>query len=116
MTPDKVKESYRRGRLSHVYVRRYTGGGTNRPRFDWPARARIEAMRPNEIVAGSAIQQGDRKVILLVEDLINHQFPLPLTSNDNIVIRGKEVTIIALDDNTRRVDDELIAYDLVVRG
>jgi hypothetical protein len=103
--------------LQNIFlVRRYTGGGPNRPRFDTPARARVLGFQPNEIVDGSAIRQGDRRVILLAEDLMREQFPLPLQINDQIVLRGKELAIVAMDDSTRRVGDDLIAYELHVRG
>jgi hypothetical protein len=41
---------------------------------------------------------------------------LPITTNDKIVIRGKELAIKAVDDNTRRIGTTLIALTLQVGG
>ena len=114
MTPEAAKASYRRELKDIVTVRRYAGAGQNRPYFDVEAHARVIGYQPHELVAG--ILQGDRKAILLVEDLINAQFQLPLRPTDRIVIRGQECAIEAADDSTRRVEGELIAYELRVRG
>lgn len=117
MTPESVKAAYRRKldeRGETVTIRRYTGAGTNRPRFDADAMAVVEGYAPDQIVG--SLQQGDRKVILLAEDLIERQFALPILSTDKIVVRGKELAILAPDDSTRRVAGELVAYELAVRG
>jgi len=97
-----------------VFVRRYTGAGANRPFFDTAAKGRVTGYEPHELIG--TIQQGDRKIILLAEDLIDAQFALPVTPNDRVVMRGKELDIIAADDSTRRVAGVLIAYELQVRG
>jgi hypothetical protein len=41
---------------------------------------------------------------------------LPITSTDKIVLRGKELQIIAVDDSTRRVKGVLIALEIQARG
>lgn len=97
-----------------VVHRRYTGAGPNRPKFDVEVMAVVVGYDEKEFVG--SIQQGDRKIILLAEDLIEAQIALPITSSDRIVVRGKELTIIAPDDSTRRVQGVLIAYELQVRG
>lgn len=116
MTPDGFKAMYRRriGVGEVVLIRRYTGAGTARPKFDAQVRARVVGYEPNELVG--TILQGDRRVIFLAEDLLAAQFALPVTSNDKAVVRGKELAIIAPDDSTRRCQGELIAYELQVRG
>lgn len=121
MTPEQARASYRRmmavagsGEVRKVLVRRYTGTGANRPRFDAEVRARVTGYQPHELVG--TIVQGDRKVILLAEDLSRAQFPTPLRKGDKVVDAGKELNIEAPDDNTRRVQGELIAYELQVRG
>jgi hypothetical protein len=114
MTPESATASYRRALGETVQIRRYTGTGSNRPRFDVSVRARVAGYEPQQLVG--SIQQGDRKVIVLAEDLINSGFALPVTTNDKVVARGKELAILGVDDNTRRVDGVLIAIDLQVRG
>ena len=75
---------------------------------------RLDVYYGTELVG--TIQQGDRKVILLADDLLAAQFALPLKKGDKIVIRGRETNIEAPDDNTRRVRGVLVAYELQVRG
>lgn len=118
MTPDSIKASYRRmldAVGEPVYLRRYVGAGPNRPRFDYgPITARVTEYSPAELVGN--IEQGDRMAILLAEDVIAAELPVPLVTNDKLVVRGKELNIQAVDDNTRRVRGVLIAYELQVRG
>lgn len=117
MTPDEIKADYRTMIAEvgePVAIRRYTGAGTNRPFFDATVRARVTGYEPDEL-AGS-IQQGDRKLIVLAEELIAAQIPLNLRKGDKAVVRGTELNIEAADDSTRRVQGELIAYELQVRG
>jgi hypothetical protein len=117
MTPEQARASYRRMMAvagETVLIRRYTGTGANRPRFDAEVRARVTEYEPKELVGG--IEQGDRKVVLLAEDLERAQFATPLRKGDKAVVRGKELNIEAPDNNTRRVQGELIAYELQVRG
>lgn len=117
MTPEDVKTSYRAmlGEVGQsVLIRRYTGTGANRPYFDAAVMARVMGYAPQEIVG--TVVQGDRKLIVLAQDLIDAQFALPVKRNDKAVIRGVEVNIEAADDSTRRFGTELIAYELQVRG
>jgi hypothetical protein len=111
------QESYRRmvdeyGEL--VTLRRYTGTGESRTKFDAEVRARVTDYTKDELVG--SIQQGDRKVIVLAEDLITELFPLPLVASDKVVVRGRELAILAPDDSTRRIGTTLIAYELTARG
>lgn len=116
MTPETAKAMYRRriGIGKPLHIRRYTGTGTNRPRFDAEVRARITGYAPDELVG--TITQGDRKVIFLAEDLIAAHFPTPITTSDKVVEDGKELAIIAPDKSTREVQGVLIAYEMTVRG
>jgi hypothetical protein len=116
MTPEAAKAMYKRliGVGETIYIRRYTGTGTSRPHTDYAARARVTGYAANELV-GTA-QQGDRRAILLADDLTAAGITLPITANDKAVVRGKELAIIAPDDSTRRLEGELIAYDLRLRG
>ncbi|MGE0425410.1 MAG: hypothetical protein AB7O88_24330 [Reyranellaceae bacterium] len=117
MTPDAVRAAYRDMLAlvgEPVVIRRYTGAGADRPRFDADAPARVVEYAPDELVGG--IQQGDRKLILLADDLIARQFPVPPRRGDKAVVRGNELNIEAVDDNSRRVAGVLIAYEIQVRG
>ena len=115
MSPEAVKNSYVRTCTDLVTVRRYTGSGSVRPKFDVEdCRARVVGYAPHELIGN--ILQGDRRIILVADDLLGKGFSLPLTTNDKIVVRGKELAIIAVDDSTRRVNAVLIAYELQVRG
>lgn len=114
MTPEAARASYRRQIDAHgetVTLRRVNPSPT--APTDVTVRARVVGYQPEELVG--AIQQGDRKIIALAEDV--GAFPLPFRERfDKAIIRGTEMTIQAIDDNTRRVAGELIAYDIRVRG
>lgn len=94
------------------YVRRYSGTGVDREPSDTAVHARVMNFTPQDFV-GSVVQ-GDRRVIVLAEDLSS--LSPPLRSSDKFVVGGKELAIIAVDSSTRRVKDVLIAYELQVRG
>lgn len=117
MSPEECKEIYRRAFDSYgeeVLIRRYFGTGASRSKFEVKVRARISSYTPQELVG--TIIQGDEKVIVLVEELKVRQFPLPLVRNDKVVLEGRELNIEAPDMNTRKIGNELIAYELQVRG
>ncbi|MEP9389656.1 hypothetical protein [Mesorhizobium sp. KR9-304] len=117
MTPDEAKDAYSRAMDvagEAIVIRRYTGTGQGRPFFDASVRARVVDYEPHEIIG--AIKQGDRKLIVLAEDMIAAQIPLDLHNGDKAVVRGKELNIEAADDSTRRMQGVLIAYELQVRG
>lgn len=81
---------------------------------DAPARARVDGYTPEELVAG--INQGDRRVLILVEDLEKAGWPLPLRRLDRLVIRGREVNVEDVDDNTHRHGGLLSAYQVRATG
>lgn len=117
MSPDAAKSTYRR-MLDQVgeeiLVRRYTGTGSNRPKWDVAVQARVVDFEPQEIIG--TIVQGDRKIIALADDLLGAGLSLPITTNDKIVVRGKELAIMAADDSTRRVNGVLVAIEIQCRG
>jgi hypothetical protein len=114
VTPEQLRAAYRRhvSNFETVSIRRYTGTGTNRPRFDWDVAARVTEYAAEELVG--PITQGDRKLIVLHEDLVEAGFPFPVQNGANwkVVVRGKELQIKAVNDNTRRLSGELIAYEI----
>ena len=117
MSAEAIKNDYKRAldlAGEQIVIRRYAGTGPNRPKLEEPARARVTDFEAAELVGG--IQQGDRKLIVLAEDLETAQFPLPLVKGDKAVVRGKEMNIEAADDSTRRVGGVLVAYEIQARG
>jgi hypothetical protein len=94
-----------------VTVRRYSGPGASRSHVDTPTQARVTGYLPQEIVGD--VTQGDRKVIALADTLAA---VLPLTTSDRLVIRGREVAIKAVDDNTRRIGGVLVALVIQAAG
>lgn len=118
MSPDQARSAYLRalgGVGETVTIRRYAGTGTGRAvSEEATAAARVSGYAPYELVG--AIRQGDRKLIILVEDLENTDLTLPVRQTDKVVIRDLECSIEAVDDNSRRLAGELIAYELQVRG
>jgi hypothetical protein len=114
MTPEQVKDAYRRMLDQPILIRRYTGTGSNRSKFECGVLSRVVGFEPHELVG--PVLQGDRKAIVLADDLVAAQFPLPLLKGDKCVVRGRELNIEAPDDSTRRIGDVLIAYELRVRG
>ncbi len=112
-----LKFQYRRAlarRGEVLQFRRFTGTGPNRPQFQTEIRGRVTGYVPRDLVGG--IQQGDRKVLVLVEDVLAKQIAMPITTSDAIVVRGKQCTITSVDDSTHRDGPELIALELSVRG
>lgn len=117
MTPEQAISAHKRALAvagETVMIRRYTGTGQNRPYFDADVQARVTDFEPAELVGG--IVQGDRKLVVLAEDLERAQFPENLRKGDKAIVRGRECNIESVDDNTRRIQGVLVAYELAVRG
>jgi hypothetical protein len=83
--------------------------------------ARVVMYQPEQLVGG--IIQGDRKAIVLNDPAavvpsgkVALSTMLPLSNDDKIVISGREVAIQGVDDQTRRIQDVLIALEIQVRG
>lgn len=78
-------------------------------------RARVAGYEPEEVTGN--IQQGDRRVIVLAEDIGSFPVPFRERSTDRVVdASGREMTIQAVDDQTRRIAGVLIAYEIRARG
>jgi hypothetical protein len=124
MTPEFVIQSYRTAVQGgeFVTVRRYAGKGPARAvTQEAIAMGRAVGYQPHEIVG--AVQQGDRKVILfndpgaaIPSGKVALSAMLPLSSDDKLVIGGREVAIMGPDDATRRFQGVVIAVELQVRG
>lgn len=106
---DKVGDT-----VADFKIRRYSGSPGSRTTADYAARARLTGYEPHQI-AGS-VQQGDRKLIVYADDLVDAGLVGKVLPTDKALVRGKELAIIAVDDSTRRVSGVLIAYELQARG
>lgn len=96
----------------NVIVRTYVG--TSESYTDKTVRARVVEFSPDQLVG--AIVQGDRKLIMLAEDVEGTGITLSATQNVKVLVRGKELQVKSVDDNSRRVGGVLMAYELVVGG
>lgn len=118
MTPEAIRSAYDRmlGSVGEtVKFRRYQGTGEDRDFIQADVTARVAGYEPREIVG--SVQQGDRRVIVLADELDDQFEPEPRVSpNDKVIIRGKEHAIISVDANTRRVGGTMIAYEIQARG
>lgn len=126
MTPTQALASHRRLMVGAgsgtILVRRYAGKGVSRAVVaEASVLARVMMYKPEQLVGG--IIQGDRKAIVLNDPAaavpsgkVALSAMLPLTNDDKIVISGREVAIQGVDDQTRRIQDVLIALEIQVRG
>lgn len=119
MTPVGVRSAYRRmlGQFELVFLRKYTGVGALRTKRDYAVQARVLNYNEEEFVG--QVQEGDRKLIIMAEDVDASSLRLPIRKGDKVVIEregDKELNIEGSDDNTRRIGGELIAYEIRARG
>lgn len=98
-------------RGENITLRRVRSDG---PPFEAQPRASVTGYSPDELVSG--INQGDRDVTVLVEDLEKAGWPLPIKRNDKVVIRGRLMNVETVDDSTHRYAGVLNAYQLRVTG
>ncbi len=86
------------------------------PPIEAQALARVTGYQPKDLVGG--IKQGDRRLIVLAEDVENTGFPVPFKTSgtDKAVVRDRVLNIGVVDDSTRRVGGVLIAYDITATG
>lgn len=113
MTPGQARDTYKRmiAALGETVTFRRIGT----PNVDKDIRCRVTGYQPDQVVG--AIQQGDRRLVALAEDVEGSGFPTPIRERfDKVILRGHETTIQAVDDSTRRVAGTLIAYELRIRG
>jgi hypothetical protein len=116
MTPDEARAMYRRQIANGQTVTlRRVSGAMQTVVATVTVRARVTAYSPEEMVGG--FQQGDQRIVFLAEDI--GAFPVPIRadgSRDQIVIGSSVFGVYAVDNRTRSVAGELIAYELRVRG
>lgn len=78
---------------------------------DVEARAKVSDFSEAEIVAG--IQEGQRKLIVFASDVT---WAEPLREGDLAILETGELYINTVDDERRRVDGTLIAYEVTASG
>jgi hypothetical protein len=113
MNAAQIRSAYARNLSETIGVRRYTGAGSARPRFDVYVRGKATPYAAHELIG--TITQGDTKVFLLVQDIITGQMALPITTNDKVVVKGRELAIINPAER-KAPDGTLIAYEIQARG
>lgn len=111
---DQTRSLYARTLRENVAIRRFTGPATARVPHDYPCRGRVWGDRPADLVGGT--QQYDKRAVVFAPDLVNAGLSLPVTTADKLVHKGKELAISFPDNATRAEGDDLIAYELLVRG
>lgn len=113
MQASEIKAAYARELKETIVVRRYTGAGANRPRFDVAVRGKATPYSATELI-GTVIQ-GDQRILVLAEDIIAAQMVLPVTTNDKVVVKGKELSIQNPAER-KAPDGTLVAYEIQARG
>ena len=96
-----------------VVLKRITGT-SNQASLEVTVRAAVRGYRPNDIVAGSGIIQGDRKVIMSPTQMRDRQWPWPPKNGDKMIINGATVSVQAV--NQVVVGNEMVRIELQVRG
>lgn len=97
-----------------VKLRRYTGTGPSQGPTDYDVRAWVKGFDPHTLIGN--IIYGDRHAIVLAEDVASCGITLPITVNDAIVVRGRQLAIGFIDDSTHRDGGKLVAYEMKVSG
>ena len=113
MNAAEIKRAYARELKETIGVRRYTGSGATRPRFDIFIRGKATPYQATELIG--TVVQGDQRVLLLAEDIISNQMTLPVTTNDKVVVKGRELAIVNLAER-KGPDGTLVAYEIRARG
>lgn len=124
MTPADALDMYRRQCAengSDITVRRYSGTGPARTAQEAVVRGRVMGTGPVPLVG--EIAQSGRRVILLNDPAaavpagkVALATLLPLGRTDRLVLRGTEVAILDVDDDTVRINDVLIALKIMAEG
>jgi hypothetical protein len=83
--------------------------------FDsYPCKAYVSKYREQDLVAGGSIETGDLRLIMMAECV-----PATVSrmdKGDRIEIDGRVYAVIHFDDYTRRMGEDIIAYEIAVRG
>lgn len=115
MTPEQALASHRRFLTDRFTVTRNNQGATTALATAINVQGRIIDYT---LPRGSAHDnvQGYQKAVVLVQDLIDQSFPVPMKTGDVIGIQGRTVRVIDVDQNTRKVGQTVIAFECLVKG
>lgn len=94
-------------------IKRYTSTAANRTSDDYAVRGNARQYSAPELIG--AIRQGDWHVVVLAEDLVSLDFPLPVLGSDRVVVDDREMAII-MPKSRKDFDGNLVAYELQCRG
>jgi hypothetical protein len=111
--PDELRADYRSFCGQSITLRRYSGAGAARTKTDYSAAGNSQVYAAKELIG--PIVQGDRKVIVLADDLAGAGLALPVRTSDKVIDGGRECAILVPGER-RALDGTLIAYELQVRG
>lgn len=110
MQADALRDSYRRLVEARGEVIQIDRGGS---RYEMTAFV----SRLNPVDVAGVIAQNMRFAMVLADDLARTSFPIPLKpKQDRFVWNGKTLTIVDIDDGSRRVQGETVAYVLTLAG
>lgn len=114
MTAAEARQMWRQ--LIDAYGETITLRRVGSPSIDRSVRARVTGFAPEELVGG--VNQGQRKVIVLAEDVETSGFPLPIKSgaNDRVVVGGKPMMVDHVDEHTARLGGVQLAYLITATG
>lgn len=112
MSAAQLRSQYRRMCKHRVTIRRYVTSGGVRRSANYPVMGNARLYSANELVNG--IVQGDWKIIALAEDLDGLGFPHPLTTDDKVVVGGRERAVI-VPGTRSALEGDLIAYEIQAR-
>lgn len=117
MLADRFKASYARMLASSMgpgeALQIQRGFGSGAQTFD--VQGWVTGYSPDGM-AGT-VQQGTRKAIILADSVTASGIPLPLVpQSDRLLFAGKALVITAVDEASRRVQGEAIAYELELAG
>ena len=102
-------------RLGQVaQLRRLNGAGGTLTWHEVSVRAFMRQFRPDEIVPGSGILQGDRMIIIGTAEIDAAQWPAPPRRDDKLLIDGRLLNVQAVE--IRHIGGVVERYDMVVRG
>lgn len=124
MTPSDALASLRTQMAAHgqaVLIRRYSGTGPTRTKTESEVMARLRGAGSATLVG--AVVQGKFTAIVINDPLasvaagkVALSSLLPLTTNDKLVVSGRELSIEAIDDQSRRLGGTLVGLNLQVTG
>jgi hypothetical protein len=97
-----------------VTLRRMSGTAPNQTATDVACTAVVRGFQPDELAAGSGLQQGDRQVIITNHEIAAAGWPGPPRRGDRAIVAGATTTIQAVE--TRYLGTAIDRHILAVRG